>query len=301
MTQKALKVAPKPTVVATKLTLPTTVNQPSDDLLSYYITIFGRKGIGKSTFGASYPDALSFMLERGRRNLSISMVPKQGEPSLTFKTFTEYFTLFCKSDDLRVGVLDTIDALFDMTHAFYLEDYGYSGDYKGLCEAGESFNFWASIKSYLEERIQQAQDAGKVLVFISHEKLKEKPNADGTMLERIEPTCGKACFDIVQRYCDFVFHYDWVANDRVLTIRSTDNLVWTSCGRNEMFCDPDGTQLKRIKIPSDDPEAGFETLEKAFQGELRDLDYPPPKPPKKSSFGPKKTSPATKAGTSSKK
>lgn len=296
MTQKALK----PTVVATKLTLPTTVNQPSDDLLSYYITIFGRKGIGKSTFGASYPDALSFMLERGRRNLSISMVPKQGEPSLTFKTFTEYFNLFCKSDDLRVGVLDTIDALFDMVHAHYFSEYGYA-TLKELGEGGDSFNFWADVKGYLEDVIQKAQDAGKVLVFISHEKLKEKPNADGTMLERIEPTCGKACFDIVQRYCDFVFHYDWVANDRVLTIRSTDNLVWTSCGRNEMFCDPDGTQLKRIKIPSDDPEAGFETLEKAFQGELRDLDYEPPKPPKKSSFGPKKTSPTAKAGTPSKK
>lgn len=287
MTQKA----PKPTVVATKLTLPTGINEPSDDLLSFFLTIFGRKGIGKSTFGASYPDAITFMLERGRRNLSIRMVPKKEEGKLTFESFSKYFTLFCNDDDLRAGVIDTIDALFDLVHAHYFAEYGYA-TMKELGDGGDSFNFWADVKGYLEDRIQQAQDAGKTLVFISHEKLKEKPNSDGTMIERIEPTCGKVCFDIVQRYCDFVFHYDWVANDRVITIRSTDNLVWTSCGRNEMFCDPDGTQLKRITIPSNDPEAGFETLEKAFMGEVRDHDYTPPKPLKKPA--PKLVGPAKK-------
>lgn len=289
MTQKT---APKPTVVATKLVLPTSVNEPSDDLTSYFLTLFGRKSIGKSTFGASAPGSINFQLERGRRGLSILMVPKKNEPALTFKTFGNYFTLFCNNDDLHTGVIDTIDAWYDLAHAHFFSEYGYA-TMKELGEGGDSFNFWADLKGYFEDRIIEAQDAGKTLIFISHEKLKQKPNTDGTTLERIEPTCGKPCFDIIQRYCDFVFHYDWVANDRVITIRSTDNLVWTSCGRNEMFCDPDGTPLKRIKIPSDDPEAGFETLEAAFRGELRDYDYTPPKP--KKPLGPaKKTGPAKK-------
>lgn len=285
-------VKPSTKPVATKLSLPTVANVPSDDLLDYFVMIFGRKNIGKSTFGSSYPDALTFMLERGRQNLAIMMVPKKGDKPLTFKSFREYFTMFCESDAYQVGVIDTIDALYNLIYQHFIAEYG--GDMKEIQRSGNSFAFWDDVKPTFESFVAMAQDAGKKLVFISHEKAKDKPNADGTVLERIEPSCSGPALEIVQRYCDLVFHYDWVTNDRVLTLRSQDNAVWTSNGRNDRFLDPDGTPLNRIKIPND-PEMGFMTLESAFNGELRDYDYVAPKTTTKTKPStPKKTGTAKK-------
>jgi len=264
---------PERKVTTSKLTLPTELNEPSDDLLDYFALIFGRKNVGKSTFGASYTDALNFQMERGRKNLPIRMVPPKGEKPLTFKTFKEYLRLFCDDKELRVAVIDTIDAAYELTYNYVLSQYG---DVATPQQTGDGPGVWNEIKNTFDDLIAMVQDAGKSIVFISHEKAKDHTNADGTVLERIEPSCSQQAIGVVQRYCDFVFHYDWVCNDRVMTIRSTDNIVWTSCGRNDMFLDPDGEPLKRIKIP-DDPEAGYETLEKAFLGELRDYDWQPPK------------------------
>lgn len=276
MTQKSNKTAVvKP--VSTKLILPTEINEPSDNFLDYFILFFGRKNIGKSTLAASYPNAITFMFERGRKNLPILLVSPK-----TLKEFQEYFKQFLISD-LEVGILDTLDAMYEMIYRGVLLPYGVTKP----ADTGDGPGVWNEIRDVLDEFVGMAQEAGKRLVFVSHEKEKEHSNADGTVLQRIEPSCTGQAIGIVQRYCDFVFHYDWVTNDRVMTLRSTDNIVWTSCGRNDMFLDPDGVPLKRIKIPND-PEEGFNTLEKAFLGELRDYDYVPPKAPK--------TSPAMKTG-----
>lgn len=259
--------------VATKLKLPTEYNEPPDDFLAYFCLIFGRKNIGKSTLGSSWPNSINFQLERGRKNLPILMVPRKGEKPLTLKTFGDYFKLFCESEH-EAAVIDTLDALYDMIYSGVLRRYGESITKPQDTRDGPGV--WNEIKYVLDDFISQAQDAGKTLIFISHERSREHNNADGTVLERIEPSCTGQAIAVVQRYCDYVFHYDWVTNDRVITVRSTDNIVWTSCGRNETFLDPDGEELKRIKIPNN-PDLGFDTLERAFKGELRDYDWQPPK------------------------
>lgn len=289
----------KPTVVKTILSLPTVINEPSDDLLEYFVGIFGRKGIGKSSLASTWPEAINFQTEPGRRNLPILMVPKKGEPPLNLETFNKYFQLFLKSDN-RVAVIDTIDGWYDLVCRDLLVQYGHSNQDE-MSKAGDAYSYWADVQNQLENCFLEARDAGKTLVVVSHEKAKQKPNSDGTALDRVEMTCAKKPTELIQRYCDFVFHYDWVTNDRVLTIRNRDNLVWTSCGRNDMFLDHEGNELNRIKMPSD-PESGFDHVEKAFKGGCRDYDYKPPKTISQKKFqskvdvknAPKKTGPAVK-------
>ena len=256
--------------VSNKFMLPTEINEPSDNLLDYFGLIFGRKNIGNSTFGASFPDSINFQTERGRKNLPLLMVPRRGEPALTFKSMKGYLDDFCSNSDFQVGVIDTLDAWYDLVYRHVCEMYGVN--------EAQGPEIWNEIKHTVDDFIAQVQDAGKVLWFISHEKKQKHDNADGTVIERIEPSCTGQAIAVVQRYCDFVFHYDWCNNERVMTIRNTDNLIWTACGRDDMFLDVDGNALKRIRIPND-PEAGFNTLCMAFEGELRDYDWQPPKKP----------------------
>jgi hypothetical protein len=280
----------KPVDVKAKLSLPSDYNEPSDDFREYWQLIFGRKNVGKTSLGASYPDSLTFQLERGRKNLSIRMVPAKNEKPLTYKTLKNYLELFCAADgdEYRIAVFDTIDAMYEICYNFVMQNYGVVKP----SDTGDGPGVWNEIKETFDGLIAMVQDAGKVGVFISHEKAKDHKNADGTVLERIEPSCTGQAISAVQRYCDYVFHYDFCVNDRVVTIRSTDNNVWTSCGRNETFLDPDGSEIKRLLIPSGDPTEGYSVLERGFRNELRDYDYVPPKKP---------TSPAKKTTTPAKK
>lgn len=272
MTQTKSK---KPVEVKAKLSLPTSYNEPTDDFREYWQLIFGRKNVGKTSLAASYPDSLTFQMERGRKNLSIRMVPKKEEKPLDYKRLKEYLELFCEADkdEYRIAVFDTIDAMYEICYNYVMKNYGVVKP----ADTGDGPGVWNEIKETFDSLIAMVQDAGKVGVFISHEKAKDHKNADGTVLERIEPSCTGQAISAVQRYCDYVFHYDFCVNDRVITVRSTTNNVWTSCGRNETFLDPDGTEVNRLLIPSDDPTAGYDILERGFQNKLRDYDYVAPK------------------------
>ena len=282
----------KHTAVKTKLSLPTAPNEPPQTLIAYTTLIFGRKNVGKSTLGSSYPNSINFQYERGRRNLEIVMLPEQGGPPLDLDNTRKYFDLVANSE-FETAVIDTIDAFYDMVYRGVCEENGVTKPGDG----GNGAEVWREVAQTVEDLLGVIQDAGKSLVLISHEKEKSHNNSDGTSLERLEPSCTGQATGVIQRMCDNVFHYDWVANDRVMTLRSPDNLVWTSIGLDsDRFLDPDGEPLRRIVIPND-PTKGYETLNKAFENKLRDYDWEPPKPVK----SPKNTSSNSQRPKSTKK
>ena len=108
------KTSSKPTVKTDDtVAFPTQENTPPDDLSDVISCLYGRKGIGKTSLAAQFPNSLTFMFERGRRNLPIMQIPKKGEIALDWDRFKDYTEMFLESDEYQTMVVDTVDKAYD--------------------------------------------------------------------------------------------------------------------------------------------------------------------------------------------
>ena len=255
--------------------LPSKPNSPPENLDDYCAFIYGRKQWGKSTLASQYPEALNFQFEPGRRGLRIMQVPSDGS-KLLWEPFIEYLGLFLESDDFKVGVIDTIDRAYDLCleHVCLRESNGQHNHPNKFGQEG--YAMWDFVKSEFEAVFQSIRDAGKIFVCVSHDKKVKQKDRDGAEWERIEPTCKPAAWKIAQAMCDLVFHCEFIGGQRVISVRDLDNSSLASCNPDiDCFCDPDGNTLRRFTIPNEKGSV-YESLQRAFNNELRDFDYTPP-------------------------
>jgi hypothetical protein len=267
--------------VPSGVALPTEANVPPDALAESIITLYGRKGIGKTSLAAQFPGSFTCMFERGRRNLPIVQVPQKGEAKLTWNTFKDYVELFLDSDEHETLVMDTIDRAYACCLEQVCKDRGCSHPN----DKNDYGKTWGEVKAEFDAVIGIIQDSGKGLILISHEKAKPLGrSADGMVREdsedsyqymRWEPSCSKQAFEVVEEVCDFVFYYGFESEYRCITVRSPNDMAWTSCGMNK-FLDPDGVPVNSFKVGTSEQEA-YETLLKAYNNEVRDIEYTPPR------------------------
>jgi len=268
--------------------LPLDDNVPPDALSQVISCIYGRKGIGKTSLGAMFPDALTFMFERGRRNLPIRQIPKAGEVALDWTRFTDYVEMFISSNYMTM-IVDTVDRAYDRcmeavckrngcTHPNQKNDYG---------------DTWKQVSAEFDALFGMVQDSGKGLVFLSHEKPKPLTKRSKGMtredsesefeFERMEPSCSNQAFAVIQEICDYVFYYGFVDEFRTITVRSENDLCWTSCGIGGTFLNPDGSTINTFKVGTT-PQEAYENLVGAFNNEGQDMDWKPPRKKKTKSL-----------------
>ena len=264
-----------------QVALPVEANVPPDNLGESIITIYGRKGIGKTSLAAQFPGSITCMFERGRRNLPIKQVPQKGEDKLGWDTFKDYVELFLGSDEYQTLVMDTIDRAYDRCLESVCKEKGC----KHPNDKNDYGKTWGEIKAEFDALLGVIQDSGKGLVLISHEKAKSlgksvegmrrEDSEDSYEYKRWEPSCSKQAFEVIEEVCDFVFYYGFESEHRCITVRSPNDLAWTSCGMDR-FLDPDGTPINKFNVGASEQEA-YQNLLRAYNGELRDLDYVPPR------------------------
>lgn len=265
--------------------LPEVANIPPERLEDSIIVIYGRKGIGKTSLAAQFNRSLVCMFESGRRNLPIVMVPGKDEPKLDWQTFKEYAEAFIESDKFDTLVVDTMDRAYDACLADVCRHLG--------CEHPQDKNdygkTWNAVKDEFRAVMEVIKASGKGLVLLSHETpkplnkasktLKRDGVAAETLLERFEPSCSKQAFEVIQEICDYVFYYGYREEYRCITVRSPNDIVWTSCGMGEQFLDPDGTPISSFKV-GNSPKDAYISLQEAYGNQLRDFDYEEPRVPK---------------------
>ena len=259
---------------AASISLPTGPIEPSTDLLEYNHCIFGRKGIGKTTLGSAFPNSLNFRFERGRKNVRIVQVPED-DKVLIWSTALQYLSLFCNSD-YDFAVIDSVDKCYEAAFEAVCER-------RGCTHPNEKNDYGQTWNAISEEFIgffDAIQDAGKRFVLLSHDKTRKYENPDGSELEQVDMTLAPSAATLVKERCDFVYYYGYAENDRVITIRNDRNQVCCACGFDEVFLDPDGTPLRRFEMPNN-PNEAYDTLVSAWNNELRDYDYEPPKEPRR--------------------
>lgn len=277
--------------------LPTTLNQPPDELADSVIGIYGRKGIGKTTLASKLElngkKTLVQMLEKGRRNLAILQVsPKDFEAAI------KYRDEFIGNDKFGLMVTDTVDRLHEMATAYVLEEAGYQSINKA--PQGDRPALWGEISSTFGGFFYPIMEAQKGLVLISHETTRELENrkmkalktrmyearegdddddsaaVSSEKIERIQPSCSPAAFREIEQICNFVFYYGYMGRERCITVRDPGDYVWVSSGDDEHFLDPDGDPIYSFAV-GNTPDKAYNDLLAAFNNEKRDINWTPPK------------------------
>lgn len=286
--------APRPT--RQTLSLPTTPMDQLEHFWEHSFCVFGRKGIGKSTFtrsvqqmldghfGKDKQKVLNFRFEYGRQNLPILQVPPKGK-RLTWTTFKDYCEQFCEDDTFRVAVIDSIDKCYDECFEHVCSEWGIKQPNDAPKGSGPAV--WDEIRCEFESTLRAVQECGRSLVFLSHEKTRTDTLVDGTEFERIDLTCRPAASAIIKQLAEFILYYGYagvaettevkgktktrIHSDRVITIRNMDNRVECACGRDDVFLQPDGKPLFRFEVPND-PSQVAATVQAAYHNELHDYD-----------------------------
>jgi hypothetical protein len=264
------------------LSLPSQENQPPQELSDSIVAIYGRKGIGKTSLAAQFPNSLTFMFERGRRNLPIRMVPKKDEGPLDWERTLGYVELALESDEIQTLVFDTVDRAYDRCLEYVCKRLGC----KHPNDKNDYGKTWNEVKAEFAALIGVVQDSGKGVVLLSHEApkpltksvkgLRREDSESVFQYERMEPTCSKQAFETIQEVCDFVFYYGFTEEYRTLTVRSPNDCYWTSCGVGDTFLNPDGSPINTFKV-GNNPKDAYKSLIDAHANRLQDMEYVPPK------------------------
>ena len=245
-----------------RLPRPDEVNEPPKNILQYCITIFGEKGVGKTSLAAQFPNAVVGMAEPRRRNLRIRMVSLDKDWS-----YTKEFVDACIEDDsVETVVIDTIDRVYAQCLASICFD-------KGIKDPGQMNDYgatWREIKDEFERTFNSVLYAEKGLVFLSHAQHRDMEMRTGETRSLLVPTCSPAAFNYIKAVADYAFYYGYHGMNRALYLRGHEDL-WTGCGSSDHFCDPEGNPVRTILL-GDTPEEAYETFIQSFDNNVWDVD-----------------------------
>ena len=247
-----------------KLALPTEDSVPETNMERYSYFIYGKQGIGKTTFSIQFPDALHMMFEPGAKSKALRKI----EP-LTWKEVEEYARLIAESEMYKTVVIDTVDLMYDMCAAQVCKDKGV--DYLKDIGFGDGYKIAGNRLRNVLIKIHNK----KGLVILSHDKVKMKTkdsDPDYTI-----PSSEKRCSDTIAKWADVAGHY-YISNqgNRFLRIRA-NNVCEAKCRPNEFFNYNDGTPIMDIHMGTNEKESFF-NFKRAFENQLEN---PIPKPKQK--------------------
>lgn len=248
------------------LVLPKKPNEPPGDFEDFCVMIYGDKGVGKSSLGAEFRNAITLMAEPRRRNLRILQVPDPNskEPQLNWRRVEAYGALIKEQGDFQTVVLDTVDRIYEMAFNHVCEKRGKTHPNDAPNDYGQT---WREIKDALDGLIQGFLWAGLNPVLLSHARWREVTTVSGDQFEQVTPTCPDACWTICKALTDFAFYYGYRGQRRTFTIRGNDR-IWASCGTGEdHFLDPKGRPIAFLPA-GNSPKQAHKTLVDSFNNKL---------------------------------
>lgn len=166
------------------------------------VVVYGPEGIGKSTFGAQFPDPLFLDVENGTAHIDVARVdPSPGSWPVLLETVREF--LREKPQEFSTLVLDTADWAEQMcirhvcekSQKDGIEGFGYG---KGYVYAAEEF-------SKLLTMFNDAIKAGYNVVVLAHAKMRkfEQPDEMGAY-DRWEMKLTRNIAPILKEWADMV-------------------------------------------------------------------------------------------------
>ncbi len=212
---KTEKVA-RPTVV-----LPDEPSEPSDSLSDYSMLLYGAKKIGKTTLCACFPEPLFLATEPGTRALRVRAVDVPDWP--TALAAVDALEARLRKDPSYCGtvIADTVDYLYEAAFTWVCKK-------KCINHPHEENDFgqtWREIRVAFRDLIVRLLRLPCGIVFVSHDVEKEVELADGSKVERVQPTLSGQALAEVEGLVDIIAYYGFSGRKRVLKVRGKQTLV----------------------------------------------------------------------------
>jgi hypothetical protein len=195
--------------------------------------IYGPPGTGKSTLALGAPDCLEVDCDRGLSRVD----PRHHPPTIEVTCWEDCTGIF--SEDLtpfKTIVIDTIGKML-----MYMNEYIGRMNSKYLQNDGTlTTKAYGVRKIMFQEFLKKAEDLGKHIVFVAHDKEDKK----GDVVFARPDIGGSSSADLL-RELDLVGYIVMVGNKRTITFNPTENFYGkNTCGLPPSIEIPDVTKFK---------------------------------------------------------
>lgn len=175
------------------------------------LVIYGEPGVGKTTFGASAPDAILVPTEDGALGVDVARVPAKGRCE-TWPDLLAATKVAAEAEGFRWLVIDTLNAAEHLCAQHVCDrDFGgrwntakgqegYSSYGKGDKATAEEFRALLAILDTAQQK------HGKGVVLLSHAGLMKSGNALGADYQKFAGDMGKNVWALVCGWADQVAH-----------------------------------------------------------------------------------------------
>jgi hypothetical protein len=257
-----VKTAPRRAVAVDvgDLTLPTEKKKPCVDFFRYATLVYGRPGIGKTTFATSFPDAILLSCERVSKGISCYDFNADGGGVHRWEIFRKAVELL-ETDRSRFAtvVIDTIDAAYAQAMIYACKKMGIDHPHDGAYGKG-----WDAVKAEFVGTMDRLWATGRGIVFTSHAKEVDVKSHSGEEYTRIQPTMSGQAYAFIKAKTDFVFYAEYLKDAagnpvRVLITGGDDVVDAKSAGELPRF------------LPLE-KKRGVDLVVRAFKGEDVGLD-----------------------------
>lgn len=164
------------------------------------IMLYGVHGIGKSTFGASAPNAVFIQTEDGLANIDCARFPLAESFS---DVMTALMELYSEPHGFPTVIIDSLDWLERLIWAHVcrtrnkdgIEDFGYGKGYTYALDP------WKEVLDGLGAlRIER----GMTVILLAHAKIERFENPETDAYDRYSPRLHKHASAMIQEWCDEV-------------------------------------------------------------------------------------------------
>ena len=252
--------------VGMDLTLPKAPKDLEEDFFRYATLIYGRPGIGKTTFVAAFPDAILFSCERVSRGIRcFDLNTEKGGPGVnTWEIFRAGVKLLENSDRFTTVAVDTIDAAYKhcLDYVCRMRGIEHPTD-EGYGKA------WNAVIDEFCNVMDRLWATGRGIVFTSHANEVLITSHSGEEYSRIQPSMSGQAYKYIKAKTDFVFYAEFVKD---VTGKSRRILITTG---DEVVDAKHAGELPQF-LPFAKGKEGVKVVREAFQGKdvgisLRDI------------------------------
>jgi len=206
------------------LSLPSEPCTREADLSKYVTMVFGRAGIGKTTWAASWPKCLMFSCERISQGIAMYDFNRKNGGVTSWRVFEKGLDLLEGDYRFNMVGIDTIDALYQYALEHVCKK-------RGILHPGDEGwgGAWNEVQTTLRNGLKRILRMGKGIVMTSHYKEMTVELHSGKTFVRIVPSATNQAYGIVRALCDLTFYAEYMTstdgeNLRVL-VTTGDELV----------------------------------------------------------------------------
>ena len=195
--------APAPRIGAPKYTpgsikLPDKPKKAVADFYRYASLIYGRPGVGKTPFLASFPGTVLFSCERVSKGIECFDLNAENGGVYRWEIFREGVKLLQQTDRFQTVAIDTIDAAYQHCLDYVCRKRGIEHP------QDEAYGkAWSAVRDEFEAQLDAIWKTGRGIVFSSHAHEVEITSHSGEKYTRSQPTMSGQAYKFIKAKTDF--------------------------------------------------------------------------------------------------